>query len=496
MKRMGRSRFESRSGSYNDALPWNVNVHAVNTLDKLAFLLGLQKQVYGIIIDAGSTGSRVLAFTFHETYLDRTLKLDSELFVQVKPGLSSYADNPKKAQVSVASYTSALFHSSILIIFLGTSCLGDRSKLCLTSVRLEGRPERFLPLTLPGAESLEELLDRAKSVIPPADWASTPLALKATAGLRLLPGHQADSLLKEVKKSFALSPFLTNDNSVTIMDGVDEGLFSWFTVNFLLDRLGGNVEKTVAALDLGGGSTQITFAPSDEATIKHSNPEFLHRISVFHNNLTVYTHRYVIRAYSNYLGLGLMAARKEVLSVGNPDNALVLRSECINPIITGKEWTYNKITYTVKGPENPEYKTIKANANSEAEKRPIVRFTECTKIVKQYVGNRVDKPAELNLKEINAFSYYFDRATEYGLIDPFTGGVVSVKDFQKAAITTCDTPNTEQPFMCLDLTFISVLLQDGFGLKPDTKLNLFKKIDGHELSWALGAVFHILQNGL
>nr|CAD7590673.1 unnamed protein product [Timema genevievae] len=422
-------------GSYNDALPWNVNLHAVSTLDKLAFLLGLQKQVYGIIIDAGSTGSRVLAFTFHETYLDRTLKLDSELFVQVKPGLSSYADNPKK-----------------------------------------------------GAESLEELLDRAKSVIPASDWASTPLAMKATAGLRLLPGHQADSLLKEVKKSFDLSPFLTNDNSVTIMDGVDEGLFSWFTVNFLLDRLGGNVDNTVAALDLGGGSNQITFAPSDEATIKHSNPEFLHRISVFHNNLTVYTH--------SYLGLGLMAARKEVLSVGNPDNALVLRSECINPIITGKEWTYNKITYTVKGPENPEYKTIKGNANSEAQKRPIVRFTECTKIVKQYVGTKVDKPAELNLKEINAFSYYFDRATEYGLIDPFSGGVVSVKDFQKAAITTCDTPNTEQPFMCLDLTFISVLLQDGFGLKPDTKLNLFKKIDGHELSWALGAVFHILQNGL
>nr|CAD7397885.1 unnamed protein product [Timema poppensis] len=93
-------------GSYNDALPWNVNLHAVSTLDKLAFLLGLQKQVYGIIIDAGSTGSRVLAFTFHETYLDRTLKLDSELFVQVKPGLSSYADNPKKHLPNFTNRTS------------------------------------------------------------------------------------------------------------------------------------------------------------------------------------------------------------------------------------------------------------------------------------------------------------------------------------------------------------------------------------------------------
>jgi len=33
---------------------------------------------------------------------------------------------------------------------------------------------------------------------------------------------------------FKASPFLTNENSVSIMDGSDEGLFSWFTVNFLL----------------------------------------------------------------------------------------------------------------------------------------------------------------------------------------------------------------------------------------------------------------------
>jgi ectonucleoside triphosphate diphosphohydrolase 5/6 len=63
------------------------------------------------------------------------------------------------------------------------------------------------------------------------------------------------------------------------MDGIDEGLFSWFTINFLLgiahllhitfskfnlnifaDRLN-DPHNTFATLDLGGGSTQITFAP-------------------------------------------------------------------------------------------------------------------------------------------------------------------------------------------------------------------------------------------
>jgi len=50
--------------------------------------------------------------------------------------------------------------------------------------------------------------------------------------------------------------------------------------------------------------------------------------------------------------------------------------------------------------------------------------------------------------------------------------------------------------MCLDLTYITVLLQQGFGLSPDKTLRLYKQVDGHEISWALGAAFHILQNGL
>jgi len=35
-------------------------------------------------------------------------------------------------------------------------------------------------------------------VIPPKEYKNTPLAMKATAGLRLLPGDKADGLLEEV----------------------------------------------------------------------------------------------------------------------------------------------------------------------------------------------------------------------------------------------------------------------------------------------------------
>lgn len=39
-------------------------------------------------------------------------------------------------------------------------------------------------------------------------------------------------------------------------------------------------------------------------------------------------------------------------------------------------------------------------------------------------------------------------------------------------VTACHNPNVDQPFMCVDLMFITILLEDGYGLKPDTKLKV------------------------
>lgn len=72
--------------------------------------------------------------------------------------------------------------------------------------------------------------------IPQENWPDTPLVMKATAGLRLLPEAKADAILDEARKLFKGSGFYVNENSVSIMDGSDEGLFSWFTVNFLLGK--------------------------------------------------------------------------------------------------------------------------------------------------------------------------------------------------------------------------------------------------------------------
>lgn len=411
--------------------------HKTGALDNLALAVGLHNRIYAVIIDAGSTGSRILALSFHQSVIDGSLKLDDELFLAIEPGLSSYATNPKA-----------------------------------------------------GAQKLKELLDKAEDFIPESAWSQTPLAMRATAGLRLLPTEQAEALLQSVSQVFEDSPFKTNANSVAIMDGTDEGLFSWINVNFLLDKLFGSPAKTLAALDLGGGSTQITFAPWDPTRLLKESPQNLKSIHLFNRQISVYTH--------SYLGLGLMAARKEILTADNPQGATDLRSECINPIIKGKKWKYGGVEYTVQGPLNPEIikKRLKGS-DAGYESIPVVRVKECSAIITQYIKSQdVEKPMELLVHKITAFSYFFDRATETGLIDPFVGGTVTVQQFHKTAETVCHTPNVDQPFMCLDLLFITILFEDGYGLLPETEIKLVKQIDGHEVSWSLGAAFHILQNGL
>lgn len=52
------------------------------------------------------------------------------------------------------------------------------------------------------------------------------------------------------------------------------------------------------------------------------------------------------------------------------------------------------------------------------------------------------------------------------------GGDITVADFYKTAKEICATPNTDQPFMCLDVSYMAVLLEEGYGLKPQTKIKV------------------------
>lgn len=157
-----------------------------------------------------------------------------------------------------------------------------------------------------------------------------------------------------------------------------------------------------------------------------------------------------------------MALRHSVITYQGVENQTNFEHECVNPIIKDKEFVYAKVSYLVSGKEN------KKNAEN-----PEVDYETCVASVKrQVMPLLIPKPIKLNEHAINAFSYYYDRAIETGMVDPFKGGEVVVADFTKKSREVCANANADQPFMCLDLVFISVLLQDGYGLKPQTKIEV------------------------
>ncbi|XP_048456616.1 ectonucleoside triphosphate diphosphohydrolase 6 isoform X1 [Rhincodon typus] len=379
----------------------------------------MPQDFYGIMFDAGSTGTRIHVFKFTKLP-NESPKLADETFKALKPGLSAYSDEPHLA-----------------------------------------------------TKGIQDLLDIAKKSIPRNVWASTPLVLKATAGLRLLPGVKAQHLLDKVKEVFQLSPFLVTNDCVSIMDGTDEGISAWITVNFLVDSLQGEKHNTTGMLDLGGGSIQITFLPHSEMTLQTSPVNYITSIQMFNSTYTLYSH--------SYLGFGLMSARLAILggTEGRPlEEGQELESSCLSPNYKA-EWKHAEIVYNIKGQKAGE---------------PI--YDSCYARIEKVLSKKVHKPEEVGSLSFYAFSYYYDRAVDVGLIEEEKGGTLKVEDYGKAARRVCqsmESESTDKPFLCMDLVYITVLLEE-LGFHKDAILKLARKINGVESSWALGATFHYIDS--
>uniref|UniRef100_A0A669DBL9 nucleoside diphosphate phosphatase n=1 Tax=Oreochromis niloticus TaxID=8128 RepID=A0A669DBL9_ORENI len=362
---------------------------------------------YGIMFDAGSTGTRIHVFKF-QIEDKGAPKLAQETFRAIKPGLSAYADDPQQCTAGIV-----------------------------------------------------ELLEVAKSSVPPSYWTSTPVVLKATAGLRLLPGEKADQLLDRVRALFLDSPFLSTDDSVSIMDGTDEG------------GLHSAHSPTVGMLDLGGGSTQITFSPQDEKTIQTSPVDYIRSFQMFNHPHVVYTH--------SYLGLGLMSARLAILGgVDAPPlgGSTELVSPCLAPEYSGS-WEHADMVYIVKGQSTGE---------------PV--YEACLSRVEKVLYQKVAKAFGVTDMDFYAFSFYYDRAVDIGAIDEKKGGSIRVSDYTDAAKRVCSDVSVgpqRSPFLCLDLVYISALLQE-LGFPPHKQFRLARTINQVETSWALGATFHYIES--
>ncbi|KAK2890331.1 ectonucleoside triphosphate diphosphohydrolase 5 isoform X2 [Channa argus] len=404
----------------NSILDWTNSIKSI--LPSLSRPANHSRIFYAVMFDAGSTGTRIHVYTFIQSDSEKLPVLDNEMFHSIKPGLSAYADSPEMA-----------------------------------------------------GHTVRMLLKVAKKTVPRLEWKRTPVVLRATAGLRLLTTEKAQTLLGQVQHVFDESPFLVPDNSVSIMNGTSEGILAWISVNFLTGHLNAQTKKTVGILDLGGGSTQITFLPKLRKTIESVPVDnYIARFDIFNSTFELYTH--------SYLGNGLMAARLATLGALGAEGLewRVFKSSCL-PKKFRDEWSFGGLTYHVSG-DTDGYSGYK------------LCYQEVLKVVKGIIH----QPYELKDSNVfYAFSYYFDRAVDAGLIDGVHGGMLEVRDFKKKAKEVCCKMAKNPlitPFLCMDMTYITCLLRDGFGFKESTMLQLTKKVNNVEASWALGAMLDHFHN--
>lgn len=166
---------------------------------------------YAIMVDAGSTGSRLHVFQYNE-------EIESKPFIQdilsVKdkdqPGLSDFVDKPEAAGPSLK-------------------------------------------------KGLEEAVKKLKEKnINPS---TVKINILATAGMRMLPEDQQEKIYVSVtgylKKNY---PFIIG--YIGTISGKNEALYGWIDVNYLQNHFDGNM-PTIGSIDMGGASTQLAFETKD-----------------------------------------------------------------------------------------------------------------------------------------------------------------------------------------------------------------------------------------
>ncbi|KAK8470183.1 hypothetical protein PHAVU_004G077550 [Phaseolus vulgaris] len=405
-----------------------------------------RKTAFAVIFDAGSSGSRVHVFRFDQNLDLVPVGNDLELFVQIKPGLSAYAQNPEQA-----------------------------------------------------AESLITLLDKAESVIPREFRPKTPVRVGATAGLRALEGDASDRILQAVRDLLKQRSTLKSESdSVAVLDGTQEGAFQWVTINYLLGNLGRDYSETVGVVDLGGGSVQMAYAISETNAAEAPN------VSVgedpYVKEMFLRGRKYYLYVHS-YLGYGLLAARAKILKFsddfGNP---------CI---LDGFNGSYNYGGKSFKASSYPsgaslnECKNIALNAFK-------VNQSKCAHMKCTFAGiwNGGGGDGQKNLFVASFFFDRAAEAGFADPKSPVVK--VRPVDFEAASKQACRTkiedvksfyPRVEEgnrPYLCMDLLYQYALLVDGFGLDPWQQITLVKKVKYHdalvEAAWPLGSAIEAVSS--
>lgn len=432
---------------------------------------------YAIIIDSGSSGSRAIVYEYISDPKNDPSglpKIKQILRKKTKPGLSAFG---KKKE--------------------GTYDIWD--------------------------DHFEELVDKAKKVIPSNMHGSTPIYVQATAGMRLLPTKDRDRVLKETcevlahKSEFIVEPC---NEHVEVIDGDTEGLYGWLALNYLTDRLVSSSEADpeikqrhpYGFMDMGGASTQLAFVPSRKDQLdKHSDD--MYSVSLKSNNGELNSWSVFV---SSWLGFGANEARRRQLDAlvnALPENVDYDRDgdgkgdlvDPCSPVGMKTEVDYNGKMFTVTGSGEYEgcLKTIYPL---------LLKHLPCSD--EPCLFNGVHAPSmDFSMEKFVGVSEYWYTANDVFKLT----GEYNYEDFEAATKEFCSTDwdtifnkfeNEEYgnaltldllQTSCFKASWIVNVLHEGFGIprlgmdkvsqvseKDEPVFKSVNDIDGNELSWTLG----------
>ncbi|KAK0752366.1 putative guanosine-diphosphatase [Schizothecium vesticola] len=426
---------------------------------------------YVLMIDAGSTGSRIHVYKFNNCGAAPELE-DEVLFKMTKKiegkssGLSAYKDDPEGA-----------------------------------------------------AKSLDPLMEAALEKVPDKLKRCSPIAVKATAGLRLIGPEKSKAILDKVREHLETKypfPVVSKEqNGVAMMDGSDEGVYAWITTNYLLGKIGGpDHSETAAVFDLGGGSTQLVFEPRFSPSLsgipeKLAEGDHKYELDFGGRKFALYQH--------SHLGYGLMSAREAIIATlvedqfsSKKEDRSWLEKPIVNPCYASGMSKMTKVKLpsshplgadlklNMTGPSTPAPAQCRALAERILKKDSACNLTPCS-------FNGVHQPsiAKTFAKEdVYFLSYFYDRTQPLGMPESFTlremhdlanrvcGGAPAWDVFESVPGALAEL--SDRPEHCMDLNFMLALTHTGYEMPIDREVKIAKQIKGNELGWCLGASLPLL----
>ncbi|CAB3400394.1 unnamed protein product [Caenorhabditis bovis] len=425
---------------------------------------------FGVICDAGSTGTRLFVYSWisiSDTELIRIEPVTYEnkpVMKKISPGLSTFGTKPEEA-----------------------------------------------------TEYIRPLMELAEKHIPEDKIPFTPVFIFATAGMRLLPEEQKKAVLTNLQNKLpSITRMQVMKEHIRIIEGKWEGIYSWIAVNYALGKFERKVlngvdfpgtqsaatrQKTVGMIDMGGASMQIAFELPRNDDFLTTNVENIN-LGCREDDPTFKYKLFVTTFLGFGVNEGIKKYEKTLEEKLNEQNGTVIQDDCL-PLNLHKTVKFESgNTLIRRGTGNWEScSNIISRLLKPKEKSGMCSISEKTKC---FLGSVLAPNVKLSDMELYGFSeYWYSTHDVLGLGGSYNHSVVAHKSKQfckqrwstiQAAAKKMLYPRADDDRLrtqCFKSAWVSTVLHEGFSVdKSNNKFQSVSTIAGQEVQWALGAMIY------